>query len=195
MAKGIVPLSDVQSDAILAYIIDPEKNPLPSKLEEEFKRVVCAARLIDEYPDETHVLKLMQAKYNLSKTQLRKDIAHAKELFKNEHTFDWDLHFTWMLKDQLALIRECRLKGDLKNWNAAKKVLREMIGEKPAMVEDPRRMEKNVFYIQVNTGTGQEVRIPLDRVRGLDAAELQIVGESYLTVLDSDEQTEQIFNS
>lgn len=137
----------------------------------------------------------MQAKYNLSKTQLRKDIAHAKELFKSEHTFDWDLHFTWMLKDQLALIRECRLKGDLKNWNAAKKVLREMIGEKPAMVEDPRRMEKNVFYIQVNNGTGQEVRIPLDKVRGLDAAELQIVGESYLTVLDSDEQTEQIFNS
>ena len=25
MAKGIVPLSDVQSDEILAYIIDPEK--------------------------------------------------------------------------------------------------------------------------------------------------------------------------
>lgn len=195
MAKGIVPLSDVKSDVILAHILDPDANPLPSTLEGEFKRVVSAARLLDDYPDEAHVIRLLQAKYNVSKTQLRKDVAHAKELFKTEHTFDWDLSFTWMLKDQLALIRECRLKGDLKNWNAAKKVLREMIGEKPAMVEDPRRMEKNVFYIQINNGEGQEVKIPLDKLRGLDGSDIQLVGESLLPVLDTDEQTEQIFNS
>lgn len=195
MARGIVPLADVKSDVILAHIIDPEGNPLPASMGEEFKRVVSAARLIDDYPDETHVIRLMQAKYNVSKTQIRKDIAHAKELFKTEHTFDWDLSFAWMLKDQLSLIRECRLKGDLKNWNAAKKVLHDMIGEKPAAVEDPRRMEKNTFYIQINNGMGQEVKIPLEKLRGLDASDLQLVQESLLPVLTTEEQTEQIFNS
>ena len=188
-------MADVKSDVILAHIIDPEGNPLPANMGEEFKRVVSAARLIDDYPDETHVIRLMQAKYNVSKTQIRKDIAHAKELFKTEHTFDWDLSFAWMLKDQLALIRECRLKGDLKNWNAAKKVLHDMIGEKPAAVEDPRRMEKNTFYIQINNGMGQEVKIPLEKLRGLDASDLQLVQESLLPVLTTEEQTEQIFNS
>lgn len=195
MARGIKALSDVNSDTILAHIIDPEKNPLPAKLEEEFRRVLAAARLIDEYPDETHVLKLMQAKYNMSKTQLRKDIAHAKELFKSEHTFDWDLHFAWMLKDQLELIRTCKLNGDLKNWNAAKKVLRDMIGEKPAAVEDPKRMEKNVFYIQINNGSGQEIKIPLDKIRGLDGSDLQMIQESLMPTLTDEKQTEQIFNS
>ncbi len=195
MARGIKALSDVDSDTILAHIIEPEKNPLPAKLEEEFRRVLAAARLIDEYPDETHVLKLMQAKYNVSKTQLRKDIAHAKELFKSEHTFDWDLHFAWMLKDQLELIRTCKLNGDLKNWNAAKKVLRDMIGEKPAAVEDPKRMEKNVFYIQINNGSGQEIKIPLDKIRGLDGSDLQMIQESLMPVLTDEKQTEQIFNS
>ena len=70
-----------------------------------------------------------------------------------------------------------------------------MIGEKPAMVEDPRRMEKNAFYIQINNGVGKEVKIPLDKLRGLDGSDIQLVGESLLPVLDTDEQTEQIFNS
>ncbi len=195
MGRGIVPLSDVKSDMILAHILDPEGNPLPGRLEGEFRRVVAAARLIDEYPDETHVLRLLQTKYPVSKTQLRKDIAHAKELFKSEHSFDWDLHFAWMIKDQLELIREAKLQGDLKNWNAAKKVLHDMIGEKPAAMEDPRRMERTAIFIQINNGMGQEVKIPLEKLRGLDAKDIQLVQESLLPVLTSEEDTEQIFNS
>ncbi len=45
-----------------------------------------------------------------------------------------------------------------------------MIGEKPASVEDPRRMEKNVFYIQINS-MGQKVDIPLNAVRNLSQEE------------------------
>lgn len=195
MNRGIVPLSDVKSDVILAHILEPDENPLPAKLEDEFKRVVSAARLLDDYPDERHVIKILQQKYNVSKTQLRKDIAHAKELFKTEHTFDWDFHFAWMLKDQLELIRECKLKGDLKNWNAAKKVLHEMIGEKPAAVEDPKRMEKTIINVQINNGMGQEVLIPLDKLRGLDASDIKLIQESLFPVLTKEEQAEQIFNS
>lgn len=54
-----------------------------------------------------------------------------------------------------------------------KKVLHQMIGEKPASVEDPRRMEKNVFYIQINS-MGQKVDIPLDAIRNLSQEEQKV---------------------
>ena len=104
----------------------------------------------------------------MSQTQIRKDIALAKELFKTNHTFDWDFWQAWQIKDQLELIQECKLRGDLKNWNAAKKVLAVMIGQKPEAVDDPRRMEKNVFNVQVNYN-GQTLNIDLDKIRNLPA--------------------------
>ena len=196
MAKpGIVPLSDKSSDVILAHILDPDSSPLSAKQQEEFNRVVQAAKLLDDYPNDRHVLQILRQKYNVSVTQLRTDIAHAKELFKTEHTFDYDMAFSWMLKDQIELILECKLRGDFKNWNAAKKVLREMIGEKPVTVEDPRRMMKNQFFIQINNGTGQPVNIPLDKLRGLAADEIQIIQQSLVQPIADDTQAEEIFNS
>ena len=196
MAKpGIVPLSDKSSDVILAHILDPDSSPLSAKQQEEFNRVVQAAKLLDDYPNDRHVLQILRQKYNVSVTQLRTDIAHAKELFKTEHTFDYDMAFSWMLKDQIELIRECKLRGDFKNWNAAKKVLREMIGEKPVTVEDPRRMMKNHFFIQINNGTGQPVNIPLDKLRGLAPDEIQIIQQSLVQPIADDTQAEEIFNS
>lgn len=191
---GIVPLSDLKSDAILAYILKPDENPLPVKLEAEYQRVVCAARMLDEYPEDTQVLKLMKSKYNVSVTQLRKDIAHAKELFKTEHTFDYDFVFTWMIKDQLELIRECKKKGDFKNWVAAKKVLRDIVGERPAQDIDPRLMMTNTFYVQINNGSGQSVSIPLDKIKGLSSDDIQLIQQSMLQPVD-DAQAEEIFNS
>ena len=196
MAKpGIVPLSDKSSDVILAHILDPDSSPLSAKQQEEFNRVVQAAKLLDDYPNDRHVLQILRQKYNVSVTQLRTDIAHAKELFKTEHTFDYDMAFSWMLKDQIELIRECKLRGDFKNWNAAKKVLREMIGEKPVTVEDPRRMMKNQFFIQINNGTGQPVNIPLDKLRRLAPDEIQIIQQSLVQPIADDTQAEEIFNS
>lgn len=196
MAKhGIVPLADQKSDVILAHILDPDSSPLTPKQQEEFNRVVQAAKLLDDYPNDRHVLQILKQKYNVSVTQLRTDIAHAKELFKTEHAFDYDMAFSWMIKDQIELIRECKLRGDFKNWNAAKKVLREMIGEKPATVEDPRRMMANQFFIQINNGTGQPVNIPLDKLRGLAPDEIQIIQQSLVQPIADDTQAEEIFNS
>lgn len=196
MAKtGIVPLADQKSDVILAHILDPDSSPLSPRQQEEYKRVVQAAKLLDDYPNDRHVLQILRQKYNVSVTQLRTDIAHAKELFKTEHSFDYDMAFSWMIKDQIELIRECKLRGDFKNWNAAKKVLREMIGEKPATVEDPRRMMANHFFIQINNGTGQSVNIPLEKLRGLAPDEIQVIQQSLMQPVADDEQTEEIFNS
>lgn len=192
--RGIVPLADKSSDVILAHILDPEHTELSPSQTEEFKHVLAAAKLIDDYPDDRHVLTLMKHKYNVSVTQLRRDIAHAKELFKTEHTFDYDLTFAWMIKDQIELIRECKLTGNFKEWNAAKKTLRELIGERPVSNEDPRRMMKNEFYIQIVNGGGQPVSVPLGRLQDLSPEDIQLVQESMMQPIESDEQADELFN-
>ena len=70
-----------------------------------------------------------------------------------------------------------------------------MIGEKPVTVEDPRRMMKNQFFIQINNGTGQPVNIPLDKLRGLAPDEIQIIQQSLVQPIADDTQAEEIFNS
>lgn len=192
-SKSKAALEEQSYDLIQQHIIDPENSPLPEHLRVQCNRVLQIARLLDDYPNESHIINIMLAKYRISRTQIRKDIALAKELFKTQHQFDWDFWYAWMIKDQIQLIRDCKLKGDLKQWNNAKKVLHQMIGEKPASVEDPRRMEKNVFYIQINS-MGQKVDIPLNAVRNLSQEEQKLLVDSMYTPID-DAQAEEIMNS
>ena len=128
--KGLPSLAEQRHELIQQHIIDPENSPLPAELKEQFNRVLQVARLLDDYPNESHIINIMLAKYRMTTTQIRKDIALARELFKTNHTFDWDFWHSWQIKDQLELIRECKLRGDLKQWNNAKKTLAALIGEK-----------------------------------------------------------------
>ena len=113
--KGISSLAEQHYEVIQSHILDPQHSPLPEKLRGQFNRVLQIARLLDDYPEDGHIINMMQVKYKVSVTQLRKDIALAKELFKTNHTFDWDFWQAWQIKDQLELIRKARLDGDLKN--------------------------------------------------------------------------------
>ena len=61
-------------------------------------------------------------------------------------------------------------------------------------MEDPRRMEKNVFYIQVNNGTNQQLNIPLDTIRSLSADDRRIILENMSEPLD-EADADQIFDS
>lgn len=192
--KGLPSLAEQRHEIIQQHIIDPENSPLPVELQEQFKRVLQVARLLDDYPNDSHIINMMLAKYRISTTQVRKDIALARELFKTNHTFDWDFWHAWQIKDQLELIRECRLKGDLKQWNNAKKTLAALIGEKPEALEDPRRMEKNVFYIQVNNGSGEKLNINLDTLRSLSQKDRKEIIDTLYQPLE-DAQVEEIMNS
>ncbi len=186
-------LEEQNHELIQQHLLDPENSPLPDYLQVQCNRVVQVARLLDDYPNESHIINIMQAKYNITRTQIRKDIFLAKELFKTQHEFDWDFWFGWMIKDQIELIRKCKLAGDFKQWNNAKKVLREMIGEKPIGAEDPKRMEKNVFYIQINNA-GQPVNIPIDTIKKLTQNEQKILLDSLYQPID-DVIAEDIMNS
>lgn len=192
--KGIPSLAEQRYDIIQQHIIDPENSPLPVELQEQFNRVLQVARLLDDYPNDSHIINIMLVKYRISTTQVRKDIALARELFKTNHSFDWDFWHAWQIKDQLELIRECKLRGDLKQWNNAKKTLAVLIGEKPEALEDPRRMEKNVFYIQVNNGSGEKVNINLDTLRGLPQKDRKEIIDTLYQPMD-DNQVEELMNS
>lgn len=190
---GPKSLEDVNHELIQAHIIDPENSPLPENLQFQFNRVLQVARLLDDYPNETHIINIMLNKYRITRTQVRKDLALAKELFKTQHTFDWDFWFAWQIKDQMELIREAKLRGNLKEWNNAKKTLMLMIGEKPIVNDDPRRMEKNVFYIQVNNN-GKTLNVNLDAIKKLPEEDVKKVIEALYEPID-DTQAEEIINS
>ena len=88
-----------RSELIQAHILDPEHSPLPENLREQCNRILQVAKLLDSYPNESNIINIMLAKYRVSRTQIRRDIALAKELFKTQHEFDWDFWFAWMIKD------------------------------------------------------------------------------------------------
>lgn len=191
--KSKKTLDEQRYEIIQQHMIDPDNSPLPDYLAEQFKRVLQIARLMDDYPNDSHIINIMLAKYRITRTQIRKDMQLARELFKTQHEFDWDFWFAWQLKDQIELIRQCKLKGDLKQWNNAKKVLMLMIGQKPEAIEDPRRMEKNVINIQVNN-LGQIVNLPLDAVRSLSQEDRELLVNSMYEPIE-DAKAEEIMNT
>lgn len=186
-------LEDLRYEQIQAYILDPETYPLPEKVRDQFHRVTCIARLLDEYPADSQIIKMMRAKDRTSEGQLRKDIVLAKQLYKTQHEFDWDFWFAWMIRDQVELINRARERNDLKAWNAAKKVMADMIGEKPVALEDPRRMERNVFNVQVNYN-GKTMNVDLGKIQGLPSKVLeQIISQSFAPAEAA--EAEEVFNS
>lgn len=193
MVRQYNSIARLTHDEIEAHIIDPDNNPLPERCREQFARVIAAARLLDDYPDDNHVIKLMRVKYDVSASTVRRDIALARQLYKSRHKFDWDFWQAWMIKDQLELIRECKLRGDLKEWNKAKLVLQKIIGERPMGEEDPRRMQANQFFLQVNMG-GEVKNISLGDVRNYsDQDKKDIIDNLYQPI--SEAQAEEIMDT
>lgn len=187
-------LIEQSHDMILAHILNPEESPLPENQQAQLARVRTAAQLFDNYPDRTHVAKLLMEKYRIGRSQAMRDIAVAREIFMTDHDFDWDFWRAWEIKDQIDLIKRCRDKENLKEWNNAKKVLHEMIGEKPAAIDDPKRMEKTTFNITVNNGTGTPVSIPLEVIRSLSREDLKALIDTLSQPVD-DAEAEELFNS
>lgn len=187
MVREYKSLARLTHDEIEAHITDPDNNPLPERCREQFGRVIAAARLLDDYPDDNHVIRLMRAKYDVSPSTVRRDIALARQLYKSRHTFDWDFWQSWMIKDQLELIRECKLSGNLKEWNKAKLVLHKIIGERPMGEEDPQRMQANQFFIQIVNNDGERHNVSLGDVRNYsDQDKKDIIDNLYQPINDTE---------
>ena len=188
-------LADLTSDEIVASILDPVGSPLPVEYEQEKRRVIQASRLWDSYPNERRVAQMIQTKYNVSMKTALRDVALARQVFKTQHTFDYDSMTAWMIKDQIDLIQKCKVKGDLKEWNKAKKVLQGMVEKmNPVHEEDPSRMQANMFVINV-TAHGQHFQLPLEKVRALDPDSLKTLIDSLSQPIEDAEVLDEIFDS
>jgi hypothetical protein len=186
-------LEKLRYEEIMLHALNPETSPLSPELQEQYNRILDAARLLDNHPDTKVIFNLLKHKYNKGRATLLEDIRLAKELFKTQHEFDWDFWFAWRVKDLTELIQQCRNKGDFKNWVYAQKELRETIGEKPEGIEDPKRMEKNVYNIQLNNNK-TILNLDLDKLRKLPVHQLSDVINELTTPID-DEQAVEIMNS
>jgi len=186
-------LTDLSFEVIQAHILDPKNNPLPECNKEQFDRVITAARLLDDYPNESDIVKIMLKKYNVAQWTINRDIHLAQMVYKTKHTFDWHFWHIWQIRDQLKLIALAQKRNDLKAWNEAKKVLHKIIGEKPEAIDDPNRMGKNQFYIQVNVGGSMEFK-PVEDVQGLKPKELKEIIDIMQQPIDEAE-AEEIMNT
>jgi hypothetical protein len=170
--KGTPSLSEQKYDIILAHVLDPVNSPLPGNLQVQFDRVLQAARLLDRHPEQSQIVAKLQAKYNIGRNTAYQDIRLARELFKMNHEFDYDFWQAWQIKDLLELIRECKLQGKHKEWVNAHKTLKLVLGEKPVAEEDPRRLEKNNIYLQLNNN-GTIINISHETINKLNQKEIK----------------------
>ncbi|MCQ2257599.1 MAG: hypothetical protein MJZ41_06345 [Bacteroidaceae bacterium] len=187
-------------EIIRAHILDPANNPLPSDCKQQFDLVCECGNLLQEYPEDRQIMKVLRSKSgtsHLSETCLRNTIKLARQVYKSRFDFDWDFWRAWEIKDQVDLVARAKKSGDLKAWNDAKKTLHSLIGEKPATVTDPRLKEKSKIVITVNNYGSKDSKpreMSLDDVRDLSEDEFEEVFDgvnSEITV----EQAEAIMNS
>lgn len=186
----------LEYEVILQHITDPDNSPLTEKQQAQFDRVMQAARLFDDSPDSTANIKLLQEKYGISRSTARQDVLLAQELFKSNHTFDWDFWNAWQLRDLAEKIRILRTSTDKnadRDFINAHKLLREILGEKPANLDDPRRMEKNNYFIQLNNNN-TIVNLELDKVKGLSKSDIQTIVETLSIPID-DQQAIELMNT
>lgn len=186
-------LAEQRYEVILAHILDPENSPIPEEHQEQLNRVISAAQMLDKYHPSSVIPRLL-AKYRISQSVARTDIKLAQELFKSRHQFDWDYWQQWQIKDIVETIRLCKLQGRHKERIAAHKVLKEVIGEKQIGSEDPKRMEKNIFYIQLNNNNNT-INLPLDKIKGLNSEEIRTIVEALGTNIDDEQQIAEILNT
>ena len=62
-SKSKSALEEQSYELIRQHIIDPENSPLPEHLRVQCNRVLQIARLLDDYPNESHIINIMLAKY------------------------------------------------------------------------------------------------------------------------------------
>ena len=182
-------LATIDHHDILNHIMKPDEFPLPKKCKAQFYRVLQAAKLMDNNPNPSTVVRLLQTKYNIGTSVARRDVALAQELFKSQHTFDWDYWNTWQISDLVDTLKRIKLYGADKDYIAAHKLLREIIGEKPANLEDPQRMEKNVYNIQLNGNV-----IDLSKLQQLNPDVIQAILSIMHNPID-DQQALELMNT
>ncbi len=188
-------LTDLKHELIKAHILDPDNSPLSEEHQQVLDRVISVSKVLDKNPIQKHAILLHQAKYpNIGKTQAYEDLRLAIKLFNTLHTFDFDFYQTWLINDiirNIELARKGNTHQDRRVIAMEHANLLKAIGEKPEVLEDPRRNEKHQFYIVVNVDN-TNVKIDLNNLKKIPheiLAELNssLFGGREITDIDAQE--------
>lgn len=170
-------LTDTKYELIKAHILDPDSSPLSNYQQVLLDRIISVSKILDKNPIAKQAVAIHQVKYNgISRSQAYEDIRLAVKLFNTLHSFDYDFWQTWLINDIVRNIDACRNDGSpaaLKVIEMAHANLIKALGEKPKDIEDPKRLEKNSFYILIQNNTTNKTVFDIDNLHKLPEATLR----------------------
>lgn len=193
-------VEDTHYELIKAHILQPDQSPLDPIQQEVLDRIVSVAKVLDKNPIQKQAIALHQAKYpHIGKTQAFEDIRMAMRLFNSLYTFEYDFWQTWLLNDIVRNIDRCRGNNTASAFRviaAEHANLIHALGKKPEQLEDPRRMEKNNFYIVVQTANNTTVNIDGETLGKLPAATVGEINRALFSGYEiTDVQAEEIMGT
>jgi hypothetical protein len=192
-------LEETDYELIKAHILDPASSPLSPIQQNQMDRLLSATKILDKNPVQKNAISLLRSKFpEISFSTAYNDIRLAARLFNSLHTFDFDFWHTWLINDIVANITKCN--ND--NSATARKTiaiehanLLKAIGEKPTDLEDPKRLEKQSFYILIQNNNNT-VKVDVDNLHKLPEATLREINRIVFTGKEiTDADAEEIFKT
>jgi hypothetical protein len=193
-------IEEVNYELIKAHILTPDQSQLTERQQKQLERIVSAAKLLDKNPVQIQCARQLVLKYpEIGQYQALSDIKYAMRLFNTFYTFDYDFWQTWLMNDIVKNIDWCRKQA---TPAAAQVIAREhanliaAIGKKPEVLDDPRRMEKNNFYVVVQTANNNTVNIDGETLAKLPAATVAEINRALFSGVEiTDVQAEEIMGT
>ena len=192
-------IDETSYELIKSHILDPDSSPLPLPQQILLERIISAGKILDKNPIAKNAANLLRTKYpEISYKTATRDISMAMRLFNTIHSFDYDFWHTWLINDIVSNIARCNNDGS----PAARKTiaiehanLLKAIGEKPADLEDPKRLEKQSFYILIQNNNNT-VKVDVENLHKLPEATLQEINRIVFTGKEiTDADAEEIFKT
>lgn len=192
-------LEETSYELIKSHILDPDSSPLSSQQQEQLDRIISVSKILDRNPIQRQAVALHQAKYpTISRSQAYMDVQLATRLFNTLHSFDWDFWRAWLINDIVRTIEKARNDGSpqaLRVVAMEHRNLIEVIGEKPQELEDPKRLEKQSYYILIQNNNNT-IKLDVNTLHSLPTNTLREINRLVFAGAPlSDQDVETLFNT
>ena len=199
MSRTNTAIEHINYELIKSHVLDPDSSQLSLPQQQQFDRILSAAKILDKNPIAKNAIAVLRSKFpEISFPSAARDIRLAMRLFNTIHSFDFDFWHTWLINDIVANITKCNNDSSA----AARKTiaiehanLLKAIGEKPDNLEDPKRLEKQSFYILIQNNS-TSVKLNVDNLHKLPEATIREINRIVFTGKEITEaDAEEIFKT
>ena len=177
-------LEEANYKLIKGYILDPGSSPLSARQKYLLDRVISLAKILDKNPIQKAAISLHRAKYpDIDSKTAYNDMRLTVRLFKTFHTFNYDFWRIWLINNIVANITRCKNDGSLaarKNIALEHQNLLKAIGKRPTTPEDPKRLEKQSFYILIQN-TKNTIKLDVENLHKLPEATIREINRIVFT--------------